>query len=53
MAEVLNDFPELTIKVDGKDENIMKRTCLVANTSNNKFLPIDLDIIMRVEYLFI
>jgi V-type H+-transporting ATPase subunit A len=34
MAEVLADFPELTTKVDGKDIGIMKRTCLVANTSN-------------------
>lgn len=34
MAEVLKDFPELTIKVDGKDESIMNRTLLVANTSN-------------------
>lgn len=34
MAEVLMDFPLLTIKKDGKDESIMKRTSLVANTSN-------------------
>ncbi len=34
MAEVLSDFPELTIKKDGRDVGIMKRTCLVANTSN-------------------
>jgi len=34
MAEVLMDFPELTIKSNGKDEPIMKRTTLVANTSN-------------------
>jgi V-type H+-transporting ATPase subunit A len=34
MAEVLADFPELTTKVDGKEVGIMKRTCLVANTSN-------------------
>jgi len=34
MAEVLKDFPELTAKVNGKDVPIMKRTCLVANTSN-------------------
>ena len=34
MAEVLNEFPELTISVNGKEENIMQRTCLVANTSN-------------------
>ena len=34
MAEVLNEFPELTINVNGKEENIMQRTCLVANTSN-------------------
>ncbi|KAM0546702.1 hypothetical protein ACHAPJ_010739 [Fusarium lateritium] len=34
MAEVLKDFPELTIEVDGKKEPIMKRTTLIANTSN-------------------
>ncbi|KAF2483245.1 vacuolar ATP synthase catalytic subunit A [Neohortaea acidophila] len=34
MAEVLMDFPELTIKIEGRDEPIMKRTCLIANTSN-------------------
>ncbi len=34
MAEVLKDFPELTMEVDGKVESIMKRTTLVANTSN-------------------
>lgn len=34
MAEVLMDFPELTINVDGRQEPIMKRTCLIANTSN-------------------
>mmetsp|Transcript_38142 Transcript_38142/g.75029 ORF Transcript_38142/g.75029 Transcript_38142/m.75029 type:complete len:620 (+) Transcript_38142:27-1886(+) len=39
MAEVLKDFPELTIKqplADGtfKTVSIMDRTCLVANTSN-------------------
>lgn len=34
MAEVLMDFPELTIKVGDREESIMKRTTLVANTSN-------------------
>jgi V-type H+-transporting ATPase subunit A len=34
MAEVLKDFPELSIEVEGKEESIMKRTTLVANTSN-------------------
>lgn len=34
MAEVLRDFPELTVEVGGVNESIMKRTCLVANTSN-------------------
>jgi len=34
MAEVLKDFPELTMEVNGKIESIMKRTTLVANTSN-------------------
>lgn len=34
MAEVLMEFPELTTTFNGKEESIMKRTCLVANTSN-------------------
>lgn len=34
MAEVLKDFPELSIEVDGRQEPIMKRTTLIANTSN-------------------
>jgi V-type H+-transporting ATPase subunit A len=34
MAEVLTDFPELTTVIDGKEEQIMQRTTLVANTSN-------------------
>lgn len=35
MAEVLMDFPQLTmITPDGREESIMKRTTLVANTSN-------------------
>uniref|UniRef100_A0A8B9PUD4 H(+)-transporting two-sector ATPase n=2 Tax=Apteryx TaxID=8821 RepID=A0A8B9PUD4_APTOW len=34
MSEVLRDFPELTMEVDGRTETIMKRTALVANTSN-------------------
>ena len=34
MAEVLMDFPTLTIQRNGREENIMKRTMLVANTSN-------------------
>ncbi|ORZ30737.1 ATP synthase alpha/beta family, nucleotide-binding domain-domain-containing protein [Catenaria anguillulae PL171] len=34
MAEVLMDFPTLETEIDGKRESIMKRTTLVANTSN-------------------
>lgn len=34
MSEVLRDFPELTTEIDGHVESIMKRTALVANTSN-------------------
>lgn len=34
MAEVLMDFPELSIEVEGRKEPIMKRTTLIANTSN-------------------
>ncbi|KAF9532387.1 ATP synthase alpha/beta family, nucleotide-binding domain-containing protein [Crepidotus variabilis] len=34
MAEVLMEFPELTMDVGDRQEPIMKRTTLVANTSN-------------------
>ncbi|CAD6189731.1 unnamed protein product [Caenorhabditis auriculariae] len=34
MSEVLRDFPELTMQVEGETTSIMKRTTLVANTSN-------------------
>ena len=35
MAEVLMDFPQLTMTLpDGREESIMQRTTLVANTSN-------------------
>lgn len=34
MSEVLRDFPELTVEIDGVKESIMSRTALVANTSN-------------------
>lgn len=34
MSEVLRDFPELTVEIEGQTESIMKRTGLVANTSN-------------------
>ncbi|KAK9094691.1 hypothetical protein Scep_026160 [Stephania cephalantha] len=35
MAEVLMDFPQLTRTLpDGREESVMKRTTLVANTSN-------------------
>lgn len=34
MSEVLRDFPTLTVEIDGVTESIMKRTALVANTSN-------------------
>lgn len=34
MAEVLMDFPKLSMDVRGVKESIMKRTALVANTSN-------------------
>merc|ERR1712100_869707 len=34
MAEVLTDFPELTTMIAGREEPIMQRTTLVANTSN-------------------
>jgi len=34
MAEVLMDFPKLKVTIGGVEESIMKRTALVANTSN-------------------
>lgn len=34
MAEVLDEFPELEIDFNGEKHCVMKRTCLVANTSN-------------------
>jgi len=34
MAEVLMEFPALTVEIGGVQESIMKRTTLVANTSN-------------------
>ncbi|KAI5157967.1 V-type H+-transporting ATPase subunit A [Nematocida parisii] len=34
MSEVLEEFPTLKINVDGREESIMKRTVLIANTSN-------------------
>jgi len=34
MAEVLDEFPELEVEIEGQKHCIMKRTCLVANTSN-------------------
>lgn len=34
MAEVLEEFPTLTMDVNGKKIGIMKRTTLIANTSN-------------------
>jgi len=34
MAEVLMEFPDLELEINGKMHNIMERTCLVANTSN-------------------
>merc|ERR1711908_138563 len=34
MSEVLTDFPELTTIIEGKEEAIMSRTIVIANTSN-------------------
>nr|WCZ58435.1 V-type proton ATPase catalytic subunit A [Paratrimastix eleionoma] len=34
MAEVLMDFPKLTLTVDGEQVGVMNRTTLIANTSN-------------------
>ena len=34
MAEVLDEFPELEVEIEGVKHSIMQRTCLVANTSN-------------------
>lgn len=33
-SEVLRDFPELSVEIEGVTESIMSRTSLVANTSN-------------------
>ena len=41
MAEVLRDFPELTIDVDGQTESIMRRTALVSVKSTN-YRPSDM-----------
>ena len=37
MAEVLRDFPELTIDVDGQTESIMRRTALVSFQFQSNF----------------
>lgn len=35
IVQVLMDFPQLTMTLpDGREESVMKRTTLVANTSN-------------------
>lgn len=34
LRQVLRDFPELSVEIEGVTESIMKRTALVANTSN-------------------
>ena len=34
MAEVLDEFPELEVVINGEKHCVMKRTCLIANTSN-------------------
>lgn len=34
MAEVLLEFPELTIQINGEEVGVMNRTTLIANTSN-------------------
>merc|ERR1711935_1264758 len=34
MAEVLDEFTDLKVMIDGQEHGIMQRTCLVANTSN-------------------
>ncbi len=31
---MLSEFPELKMNVEGREIGVMKRTCLVANTSN-------------------
>ena len=53
MAEVLNDFPELKIMTDDGPVDVMKRTCLVANTSNMPVAAREASIytgITRAEY---
>ncbi|KAE9468080.1 hypothetical protein C3L33_00028, partial [Rhododendron williamsianum] len=50
MAEVLMDFPQLTMTLpDGREESVMKRTTLVANTSNMPWLLVRLQSIQSAE----
>lgn len=51
MAEVLAEFPELTMEFNGKTVGIMKRTCLVANTSNVRYLKYSLKSLSRDDQL--
>lgn len=51
MAEVLMDFPELTIEIDGRKEPIMKRTSLIANTSNMPVAAREASIYTGSKYL--
>ena len=45
------DFPELTIDVNGKKEPIMKRTTLIANTSNMPVAAREASIYTGSKYL--
>ena len=49
MAEVLRDFPELTIDVDGQTESIMRRTALVSVNSTN-YRSTDMSVSANLPY---
>lgn len=51
MSEVLRDFPELTVEIDGVTESIMKRTALVANTSNMPVAAREASIYTGMQYV--
>lgn len=41
MAEVLMEFPQLTMSMpDGREESIMKRTCLVGGAEHGNTYPV-------------
>ncbi|KAL6839171.1 hypothetical protein ACP4OV_031062 [Aristida adscensionis] len=52
MAEVLMDFPQLTMTLpDGREESVMKRTTLVAKTSNMRVAAHEASIYIGLIYV--